>query len=216
MPIELDHFFICSAPGAPEAEALVRFGLKEGPPSRHPGQGTANRRFSFKNAMIELIWVDDPQEAQSEATRRTLLWERWSGREGEACPFGICVRPAGSADEALPFPTWDYRPSYLPDPLAMYIGEGGLQEPMWIYMDFMRRERREQYFAGHPNGLAAISGLVLTSPTPFTSDVARTVMKSGVLVRREAPKFLMEVEFDGGLRGQVADFRPQLPLVFKY
>jgi hypothetical protein len=216
MPIELDHFFICSAPGAPEAEALVRFGLQEGPPSRHPGQGTANRRFSFKNAMIELIWVDDSQEAQSEATRRTLLWERWSGREGEACPFGICVRPAGSADEALPFPAWDYRPSYLPDPLAMYIGEGRLQEPMWIYMDFMRHERREQYFAGHPNGLAAISGLVLTSPAPFTSDVSRIVMSCGVLIRREGPRFLMEVEFDGGLRGQVADFRPQLPLVFKY
>jgi hypothetical protein len=38
MPIELDHLFVCTAPGAPEAEKLVQFGLHEGPPNRHPGQ----------------------------------------------------------------------------------------------------------------------------------------------------------------------------------
>src|ERR1700757_2009678 len=52
MQIELDHLFVCTAPGAPEAEELVQFGLHEGPPNQHPGQGTACRRFSFANAMI--------------------------------------------------------------------------------------------------------------------------------------------------------------------
>jgi len=55
MQIELDHLFVCTAPGAPEAERLVQFGLREGPPNQHPGQGTANRRFTFANAMIELV-----------------------------------------------------------------------------------------------------------------------------------------------------------------
>jgi hypothetical protein len=57
MRLELDHLFICTAPGAPEAEEFVRFGLREGPPNQHPGQGTANRRFAFANAMIELLWA---------------------------------------------------------------------------------------------------------------------------------------------------------------
>src|SRR5258707_15698256 len=87
MRIELDHVFVCTAPGAPEAEEFVRFGLREGPPNRHPGQGTANRRFAFANAMIELLWVDEAEEAQSECSRRTQLWERWSGRESRASPF---------------------------------------------------------------------------------------------------------------------------------
>src|SRR5215475_2994823 len=60
MRIELDHVFVCTAPGAPEAEKLVQFGLHEGPRNQHPGQGTACRRFSFANAMIELFWVSDP------------------------------------------------------------------------------------------------------------------------------------------------------------
>jgi hypothetical protein len=92
MNIELDHVFVCASPSAPEAEEFVRFGLHEGLPNEHPGQGTSCRRFSFANAMIELIWVSDPRETQSEATRRTLLWDRWSAREGVASPFGVCVR----------------------------------------------------------------------------------------------------------------------------
>jgi hypothetical protein len=59
MLIELDHLFVCTDPGGPEAEKLVQFGLREGPPNQHPGQGTACRRFSFANAMIELFWVND-------------------------------------------------------------------------------------------------------------------------------------------------------------
>ena len=76
MRIELDHVFVCTAPGTPAAEEFVRLGLREGSPNRHPGQGPANRRFDFANAMIELVWVDDVEEAQSKCSRRTQLWER--------------------------------------------------------------------------------------------------------------------------------------------
>ncbi len=47
MTIELDHFFILTDPGAPQAELLTEIGLVEGTPNDHPGQGTANRRFFF-------------------------------------------------------------------------------------------------------------------------------------------------------------------------
>jgi hypothetical protein len=93
MRIELDHLFICTKPGARAAEKRVQFGLRQGPPNQHAGQGTANRRFSFQNAMLGLLWVSNPKEAQSEQTRRTLLWDRWFDREGVASPFGICLRP---------------------------------------------------------------------------------------------------------------------------
>ena len=47
MAFELDHVFICAAAGAPEAASLIAFGLTEGTPNTHPGQGTANRRFFY-------------------------------------------------------------------------------------------------------------------------------------------------------------------------
>ncbi len=102
-PFELDHLFICTSVGAPEADRLIEFGLTEGSPNVHPGQGTANRRFFFQNAMLELLWVRDSAEAESETTRPTRLWERWTGRNNGACPFGFCFRPATSQPGELPF-----------------------------------------------------------------------------------------------------------------
>ena len=96
--------YVGSVTGAPQAEEFVRFGLREGPPNRHPGQGTANRRFAFANAMIELLWVNDAEEAQSECSRRTQLWEKWPGREGKASPFDICVRPVDSQNTGMGIP----------------------------------------------------------------------------------------------------------------
>ena len=98
---ELDHVFICASIGAPEADRLVEFGLTEGTRNAHPGQGTANRRFFFHNAMLELLWVHDAAEAQSELVRPTRLWERWAGRSGGACPLALCFRPRAHQAGAL-------------------------------------------------------------------------------------------------------------------
>lgn len=215
MAIELDHLFVCAARGAPEADKLVELGLREGSPNRHRGQGTANRRFSFFNAMIELVWVSDPEEAQSENTKRTQLWERWSDRGNRACPFGICVRPGDSQDAASPFRSWEYRPAYLQDPLAMHIGEAGIEEPMWVYLDFMRRAQREEWFVAHPIGIREITGLTLTTPVPFQSDAALCVVQSGILAPRTGASYLLQIEFDGRRRNEQIDFRPGLPMVFE-
>jgi len=215
MQLELDHVFVCTVPGAPAAETLVRFGLREGPPNQHPGQGTACRRFSFANAMIELLWVRDEREAQSESTKRTLLWKRWRDREGNASPFGICVRPVCPQETGSPFLAWEYRPAYLPDPLAMHIGEAEIDEPMWIYLGFMRRHRREEWFVEHPIGIREITGLTLTTSVPLHSLVSRKVIESGILAAQTGPIALLEIEFDGKRRNERMDFRPHLPLVFR-
>ena len=214
MRIELDHLFVCTAPGAPEAEKFVQFGLHEGPPNQHPGQGTANRRFAFANAMIELFWVSDASEAQSQSASRTLLWERWSGRAHNASPFGICLRPVDPQDTGLPFPAWEYRPAYLPDPLVMHIGDVGIEEPMWVYLSFMRRAQREQWFIEHPIGIREITGLTLTTPVPLRSNVSQKIIESGILATRTGATSLLEIEFDGNWRKEQMDFRPHLPFIF--
>jgi hypothetical protein len=215
MQIELDHLFVCTSPGAPEAEKLVQFGLREGPPNQHRGQGTANRRFPFANAMIELLWVNDSRETQNPATKRTLLWERWSGRRANASPFGICVRPVESHDAGPPFPSWEYRPTYLEEPLSICIGEAGLEEPMWVYLSFMQRVQREQHFIEHPIGLREITGLILTTPAPLRSEASQKMIEKGILETRVGAASLLEIEFDRKLRGQPMDFRPHLPFVFQ-
>jgi hypothetical protein len=215
MRIELDHVFICAAPGAPEGEDLVRFGLHEGTPNQHPGQGTACRRFSFVNAMLELLWVSDVEEVRSEATRRTLLWERWSGRTGAASPFGICLRPVDAQDTGTPFPAWEYRPSYLPDSLAFQIGDAGVAELMWVYLSFMRRVDREDRFEENARGIREITSLRVITAVPFRSLASQRVLESGVLTAQTGPESLLEIGFDGSRRKVTFDFRPHLPLIFQ-
>src|SRR5688572_25735036 len=132
--MQLDHLLLCASIGAPEADGLVEFGLREGTPNTHPGQGTACRRFFFHNAYLELLWVHDPAEAQSALTRPTHLWERWLGRSNQTCPFGVGFRPPPAPQPARGslFSTWEYCPSYLPQPLsiAMATNAGILTEPM--------------------------------------------------------------------------------------
>lgn len=220
MKLELDHIFVCASPEAPEADELVRFGFREGEPNTHPGQGTACRRFPFLNAMIELIWVSVPAEAQSPATRRTLLWERWSGRNSGASPFGICLRSASppSPDDVQdePFPGWNYKPSYLPETLAFQIGSAGIDEPMWVYLSFVTRQLRREHFVGHPNGIREITGLVLNTPTALHSEASRISVENGVISARPANEPLLEIEFDHRHRGESRDFRPRLPFVFHF
>ena len=57
MAPRLHHVFVTTAPGAPEAEALIELGMVEGSSNTHPGQGTANRRFFFEDMGLELLFL---------------------------------------------------------------------------------------------------------------------------------------------------------------
>jgi hypothetical protein len=169
--------------------------------------------------MLELLWVEDREEAQNEVTAPTQLWERWSQRgerwsqrESGPSPFGILVRPA-NGDEELPFPAQEYRPVWLAADLRIYIAPTGIEEPMWGFMPFMRRFHYQQRFAAHPNGACEITGLTLTTPRPLQSSAARALIEGSVLAVRDGPDYLLTLELDHGLRQEHHDFRPFLPLV---
>jgi hypothetical protein len=211
MSLELDHIFVCVSRGAPEAEDLAQFGLIEGPSNVHPGQGTANRRFFFKNAMLELLWVEDPSEAQNELTVPTKLWDRWSSRlNGATSPFGIVVRPAKQEGITPPFVAWEYKPDYFPAGICLYISDAGIDEPMWVFTPFLRR--RGMQIPEHPNGIREITALGLTSPTPLRSRAAEALP---ILTVESGPTHLLTIEFDHQIRSESTDLRPRLPLVLK-
>lgn len=139
MTLHLDHVFICTSVEAPEAEALLDAGLVEGSSNIHPGQGTANRKFFFENAFLELLWVRDEREARSALTTPTRLWERWTERGGNANPFGICLSSSQGAASLLPFSSWTYRPRYLPEERYILFADGApLSEPELFALSWPR------------------------------------------------------------------------------
>jgi hypothetical protein len=223
MSIELDHVFICTAAGAPEAERLIEFGLTEGSPNRHPGQGTANRRFFFQNAFLELLWVEDPAEAQNELVRRTGLWERWSRRGRGASPFGVGFRPGPETGKPVPFPTWEYRPPYLPEPLAIHMAANSdvATEPLLFYLAFGRRPNPDDSARRQPRdhaaGLRTITGVRVGVAHGGAGPELRAAEASCPgLQLSPAIEDLMEISFDGETRGESIDFRPALPLILRW
>jgi Glyoxalase-like domain len=217
MSLELDHIFICCAPGAPEADALLRLRLLEGSPNNHPGQGTENRRFFFKNAFLELLWVSNPKETQNPRTRRTRLWERWSQRATGTCPFGIAFRPAGPTVDEPPFPTWRYTPAYLPEGLSIHFAEGtSLKEPEFFYFSWPSRSSTiSSQPTGHDVPLHGITSVVVGIPDLHTlSDTALKVASAGLVSFKKAPAHILQL----GITAEtevVYDLRPELPVVLQ-
>jgi hypothetical protein len=218
--VEVDHVFVSASVGAPEGQRLIDLGLVEGSPNRHPGQGTANRRFFFANSMLELLWVENEREARSDAepARRMHLWERWSGRAGSACPFGVCLRPSAGQSDVAPFPTWDYRPAYWPEGYPIANNSTVDCEPLVFYIRMHRRtdtappDQRQPYEHSLPiRELTAVRMFAPGATAPSAAMLA--VLRSGAFSFESATRPLLELGFDGERRGQRADLRPDLPLV---
>lgn len=189
--MEVDHIFICTKYGAPEAQVLTDFGFVEGTGNTHTGQGTKNRRFFFENMFIELIWLENQEEAQSSITKPTFLYERLTKN---LCPFGICFRPSS---KKLNFKTWHYQPDYLPNHLAIQIAKNNLlTEPMWFYADFLSCSNRKA-----PK---------IESMTVILPDLHLIPNSNLKIVKGD--EYLLSIKLKDN--NQIYDCRPTLPLIF--
>lgn len=218
---ELDHIFVMCPVGAEmAAQALRRVGLKEGSRNDHEGQGTACRRFFFDNAYVELMWVSNSEEAQSELTRRTRLWERWYRLPHGASPFGIVLRAGRTPDSATcPFPSWAYRPRYLPSNLCIEIAAGTpLEEPEFIYLGFQRdRARQGAEPTTHAIPVQTITSVTVALPALHRrSATARVLETKGLLKFEVADEYCVSLTLDGNESGDTADLRPDAPLILHW
>lgn len=230
--MEFDHLFLCVPPKAQDADLLISAGFTEGTANRHPGQGTANRRFFFDNAFIELLYVEEIDELQSPLTKPLRLDERLHRTEAGISPFGLCFRPTDEADVAngiAPFAGWRYKPGYLPAHLHIDVADAPLEEPMWFYLSFGERpdtaERARQENRVHKNGVSEITSVNVSGyPLTELSDAAKAIVQCSrdpaVMIGNDLDgsagknrDHLVELVFDHHKQKQIRDFRPQLPLV---
>jgi hypothetical protein len=136
--------------------------------------------------MLELLWVEGPQEARSDEVRRLGLWERWSQRHIDASPFGICYRPTNDPTLPPPFDSWSYRPSYAPITIAVAVTSLNPHEPLLFYLPYLRKVSQSGPHV-HSAGMRSLSSAVIVGST-------------------------MELTFDEGVQGLRHDFHPSLPL----
>jgi Glyoxalase-like domain len=217
MSLVLDHVFICCEPEGPEADALLSSGVVEGTRNVHPGQGTANRRFFFHGGFIELLWVHSQEEAQSELTAPTRLWNRWQARKSGGCPFGIAFSTAGEEVAKVPFTAWPYRPVYLPETKSILFAEGtSLLEPELFYMAWANPQASSaNQPKDHRNGIKRLISASVGMPldTPL-SEASRALRSAGLLSFHVAEQYELRLSLEGN-EPKVLDFRQTLPLVLE-
>lgn len=214
--MELDHVFIGVAPGAPEAELLRDFGLEEGSGNRHRGQGTANRRFFFHNAMLELLWIECEEDARAAPADVLALAARCAAPRGRASPFGVCFRSAANGSRP-DFATRPYRPAYLPSGWSIEIADPSpVDEPLLFVIDFSSRPDRDRLEPlDNRAGLREITAVTLHGPSHASAGL-RAIERAGLVSTATGADHLLEIGFDGEGRGYRHDFRPRLPLVFRW
>jgi hypothetical protein len=194
------------------AEKLLQSGLTEGSPNRHPGQGTANRRFFFDNAMLELVWVENVQEARNPDALPLRLAERWLRRSVSASPFGICVRPSDEHGCVPPFQSYEYRPSFFPAGLVAHICQNTtLAKPLWFFINLPRKP--QSLPSRHRIGFERITAITITvpgTPSPMTSNLA-AACDIGISV---GAMHHLRISFDGARNARSYNFAPELPVEF--
>ena len=220
MHLEVDHAFILVEQKAKVAQLLIDFGLYEDFSRDHLGQGTSNRRFTFANGMLELLWLRDKEEAMNGPGQALKFVERSDSRL--ASPFGLVFNQcndikkieSGPTDTLLPFEGWSYQPDYFKAPMSFHVGENSkdITEPLCIYVPFIAPHQREKD-SGQFRTLSQIS---IHTPKKGNSNVLDVVDKADRLSIIASDQHLMELTLDNYRQGETKDFRPDIPLVIHY
>ena len=90
MRLELDHLFVFSTRGLPEAKLLLDAGFVLSESVTHVGQGTRSRFIFLERVALEFIWVHSIHEARANALRLDRRADL-VGR-GLASPVGLAMR----------------------------------------------------------------------------------------------------------------------------
>ena len=209
LDIELHHFFVITDPGAPQADLLLAVGLVEGASNDHPGQGTANRRFFFPNAMLEFVYIRDTDEARNGPGKGLRFADRYE--QDDASPFGLVVKPIGDSP-TIPFTAWNYNSDYLPPGNDFLVGDNSesLEEPLCVCSPIglpMMDPPTETV-----NTDLELTQLRLSVPVDRPSATLETFASSGPITLAVGEPHHMELTFNNGVASIHHDFRPDLPL----
>ncbi|MCJ8324570.1 MAG: glyoxalase-like domain protein [Rhizobiales bacterium] len=216
--MEIDHIFICIEDPEKLAKILTEFGLTEGEPNSHIGQGTANRRFFFQNFCLELLFLQQVGRALSPLTARTTLHARLTDKSLDVSPFGICFRPSPNNIKVENYSTWQYFPLNIPKTFIIDIFDAPISEPLYEYMDFLTPSSRQIHVQRrHSLGVKNLTSATIHTPfAKLDSELKQDLEKLEIIKFKTNETHILELEFDHQRQGQRQDFRPELPLIIKW
>ncbi|MBL1419847.1 MAG: VOC family protein [Alphaproteobacteria bacterium] len=221
--MKIDHLLICVDAPEKKVKILTDFGLIEGEPNSHFGQGTSNRRFYFDNIYLELLYIDDLKAAQSALTKPTKIYQRFLPKTSKISPFAVCFyaddpKKNNKKFDINKFDNWAYKPKYLPSPLKIDILEAPISEPMYFFLDFISNASHKKHKEfKHKIGFKNVTNIKYLTPNHHLDSAIKTYISEHNLLEYIAnDTHVFHLEFDKGMQGKTHDFQPDLPLIFSW
>ena len=208
--LRLHHCFILAKPGAAEADRIAAIGLIEGPANRHPGQGTANRRFFFADHTLELLFLQDEAEARNGPARRLRLAQRQANEQ--ASPFGLVFESMNDGSSPA-ISGWPYRASYLAPEQHFLVGHNSeqLAEPLCICMPVGLRSPALK--PAEVNSEFELGEIRISLPTISGSATLTQLASCDRLSLQFGQPHLLEIRLHHRRQSWEYDLRPGLPLI---
>ena len=153
-----DHIFIFTNDYGKIADELIEFGLKEGSSRIHNGQGTTNRKFYFDNFFLEILWVHNKTEINSELVKPIGLWQRANYQSSDFSPFGLCIVNTDETNNLFEN-AYQYQPNYFPKGMTIDILKNEHQPnfPWTFRLPFKEQNKNKNEPTNHKNGIKQLS-----------------------------------------------------------
>ena len=238
--LELDHFFIWVENPETVKESLTKIGfniLADSISTIHEGQGTAGKYFFFWNCYLELLYVYDKQEIETNKKLNDslgLFFKPDLISKG-ASPFGIGLYMKNYQPERIPFRTFKYHQKWMgSDEMNLFVSKTSFELPKepevfivfpeiqtWNFSSideiddkFSEETHFKRDLFNHPNNAKKVTKIVIetTIEEPF-SETMKIVNGIQHIEIKKGRENLMKIYFDNQRQGKSFDLRPKLPLI---
>jgi Glyoxalase-like domain len=211
-----DHIFIFTNDQGKVADQLVEFGLKEGSNRVHAGQGTTNRKFYFKNFFLEILWVYDETEINSELIKPIGLWQRAAYHSNEFSPFGLCIVNTDETDKLFEN-AFKYQPVYFPEGMTIDILKNEHQPnfPWTFRLPFKGQKKNETEPTNHENGIVELTKIEFCVEKSYDENFTKSFLGQEKINFTQSDKTWLNLTFDNAKQGLKKDFE-DLKLTIRY
>lgn len=214
--MDIDHIFIFTNDQGKVADKLVEFGFVEGSHRVHTGQGTTNRKFYFENFFLEILWVHNEKEINSELVKPTGLWQRAEYKRNEFSPYGLCMVNNDETNELFENAS-RYQPAYFPNGLTIEIckNEDQPQLPWTFRLPFKGPKRNETEPKDHSNGIRRLTKVNFHYRNSGTSQYVDYFQNESNIDFTASEDYGLTLTFDHHKQGKKISFT-DLKLIIEY
>lgn len=214
--MNIDHIFIFTEDKGQVADQLVEFGLTEGSSRTHVGQGTANRKFYFANFFLEVLWVHNEAEVNSELVTEAGLWHRANFSNAHFSRFGLCFINDDTT-ERLFDNSFKYQPVYFPQGLVIDVlpNEDNPKLPWTFRLPFKGQKKNETEPTKHEKGISLLTKAIFEYENVVDKDFLGYVENEKGLEFKKSSRTWLTLIFDNEFQAHSFDFK-SLSLTIRY